>query len=232
MVKQRVLEMNTELLAIKSFLEFYVQEHLSCSLEQMHSCFDASEFDGDIRSISRQEACNFLYEIMPDSKNYNARKAKNTETFFGCTFSDLYRNFVAEAVKLTFPKDTCYFQRNPTIRVQFPKVNTSSIKHRDADFGHPLNEINFWVPLTKINKTTNLWFDVNDKEYCEDLKMGQLISFDGDILHFTKKNLGQTTRVSFDFRLLLESDYHAAQDANTIAQGLSFKTDYYKLWEN
>lgn len=215
---------------ITSFFEKYSKTVLGCNLETLHQCFDVSKVGEDIKDISRQEACDFFYEIMPQSRTYCRNKAIEVERSFGTNFTQLYEKLIAQVINRIGTGDKYYFQKNPTVRVQFPGVNTSSIKHRDSDFGHPKNELNFWVPMTRIKKTTNLWFDLNGVDRCVDLKLGELVAFDGDILHFTKSNRGKATRVSFDFRLLKEVDYQQAEEKKSIAQNISFKTEYYEKW--
>ena len=52
-----------------------------------------------------------------------------------------------------------YFQKTPTIRVHCPnsdKDNHYPMFHNDIILGHPPQEINVWMSLTK-NKNTGFW---------------------------------------------------------------------------
>ncbi|CAD7929911.1 unnamed protein product [Amoebophrya sp. A25] len=130
-------------------------------------------------------------------------------------------------------------QEQPVLRVVFPHSTTApSRPHRDLDYGHLPQEVNYWVPLSQLSSKNSL--------YCESLPgagdyapfnggVGDCVKFWGMGLHHyahvdrTKSPVGQrhhtatdpvvgdcqenedsSTRVSFDFRVL--PVFHHAED--------------------
>ncbi len=70
----------------------------------------------------------------------------------GEAFEALYERFVAEVVA---PEcgEPVWWQRTPTIRFQFPNQKGADWKvcyHTDLMLGHPPQELNVWVPLTRV----------------------------------------------------------------------------------
>jgi hypothetical protein len=49
------------------------------------------------------------------------------------------------------------YQRKPILRVVMPGSVPPTKRHCDADYYHDANEINFWVPLTRVWGSNTLW---------------------------------------------------------------------------
>lgn len=65
-------------------------------------------------------------------------------------FTACYMRFVKECLSKHFPYPF-YFQATPTVRIHCPKGKNSHHYpryHTDIGYGHPPQEINFWIPLT------------------------------------------------------------------------------------
>ena len=69
---------------------------------------------------------------------------------------NLYYEFISKCLKKKIPFDF-YFQKEMTFRVHTPYPKGSTQKnplpkfHIDSCLGHPPNEINIWIPLTKLD---------------------------------------------------------------------------------
>lgn len=131
-----------------------------------------------------------------------------------------------------FLMDTCLnksalIQKTPTARIQPPCFTTTSF-HSDAWYGHSRSTNSFWVPITNLtsNNTLNMapsresseitmnkllkgnysLNEINDicanTTYPSIVKKGQILSFSPDMIHGAKMNTSDSTRVSFDFRIV------------------------------
>lgn len=76
----------------------------------------------------------------------------------GDDFDRLYRRFVKGVIASNCPEPV-YWQTTPTIRFHFPKQQGFTWKvryHSDIMLGHPPQEINVWVPLTRVYGTNSM----------------------------------------------------------------------------
>ena len=76
------------------------------------------------------------------------------------SFLKMYKSFLQEVIAPLFP-DRIYFQKQPTIRFNFP--SSQSLKynkrfHSDIMLGHPPKEINLWFSLTDAFSSNSLRF--------------------------------------------------------------------------
>jgi hypothetical protein len=86
--------------------------------------------------------------------------------------------------------------------------------HADAQYGHQAGEINFWLPLTRVDETSTLWAESAsgkaDWYPFFPLDPGVCWRFPGTVCrHFTKPNISGRTRVSIDFRCSVAACYDA-----------------------
>ena len=76
--------------------------------------------------------------------------------------------------------------------------------HRDVDYNHPIESINFILPLTPMYSTTSVKVEaVPFTNQFEELyaSVGEVVAFHGALLkHGTEANQTNHTRVSCDFR--------------------------------
>lgn len=154
-------------------------------------------------------------------------------------FKNEYKKFLKKVVKPII-KEPFYYQKTPTIRFIFPKEKTFNWKpsiHTDIMLGHPIEEINIWVPITKANGSNSMGlaslkdslkiisdcnFDFNQfafknqndhKFHTQNLKKlkplkmkkNSFIIFDPRRLHATLKNNSNSTRISFDVRIITKN---------------------------
>ena len=168
----------------------------------------------------------YLYKI---DKGYSLTKKNNRGSFL-----KLYDKFIIYLAKNIF-KENIVYQSKPTLRVHWPNNLAVGDFHRDRDYNHPNEEINFWVPITKANNTNTIWIesDYDKKDYRPiNLLYGQYIYFDSGLLHGNKMNIENKTRISFDFRIIPASkwDKNKYSKKKSISRKKKFIVgDYYKI---
>ena len=120
-------------------------------------------------------------------------------------FMKLYKKFIKEFVRPYYNEPIIY-QKIPTFRIQFPNKLSVGDFHKDKDYNHSSNEINWWIPLTHTFRTNTIW--IESKEDKKDYKpfkinMGEILIFNGaNYSHGNKINKTKSSRVSFDFRII------------------------------
>jgi hypothetical protein len=152
-------------------------------------------------------------------RNAYDRRFKSSGSFRtkGSALQDCYLAFLTEVVAPlvadgTQPAEgdkspTLIYQRDPNFRAHLPGTRHLLVhKHRDADYFHQPNEVNFWIPLTECRSTNTVWVESSpgrgDFRPFE-LRPGQGLRFWGNQCeHYTVPNETNTTRCSFDFRVL------------------------------
>lgn len=125
-------------------------------------------------------------------------------------FLPLYRRFVKQVIWPLYGEPIVY-QARPTFRVHLVGNMAVSEFHCDGDYNHLPQELNFWVPLTRVYDTNAVWIESTEgaADYKpHELDYGQMLIFRGVSLdHGNKPNTTETTRVSFDFRALPKRDF-------------------------
>ncbi|MGB6151958.1 MAG: hypothetical protein WBG48_08200 [Pricia sp.] len=171
-----------------------------------------------------------LYKNMERTKAYSQLYAAlNSDK--GKRFYDTYNLFIEEVLRPHFG-DAIYYQAKPTHRILYANAPGVSRFHRDRDYGHNTDEVNFFVPQTQAFATNTLW--IESEEGKEDFKPveigpGEFLKFDGaNLMHGAKANISDKTRVSFDFRIL---PAHLAK-TTTVQNGDSDTKDLQKALNN
>ena len=130
-------------------------------------------------------------------------------------FDNIYTDFLSQYIKPRFGEEIVY-QKIPTFRVHLPgNISVGEFHkdrhYRDEDWANKVQELNYFMPLTKAYGTNTIWAETE-----EDLGDFQEIRADyGDcvewsatkLTHGNKQNLTSVTRVSFDFRVIPKSRY-------------------------
>jgi ectoine hydroxylase-related dioxygenase (phytanoyl-CoA dioxygenase family) len=144
-------------------------------------------------------------------------------------FTQLYRRFIATVITPLIGEELV-FQRIPNLRVHLPGNVAVGEFHRDADYHHGGEEVNFWTALTDAHDTNTIWIESEpDKGDFQpmDLHYGQVLMFDGvHLRHGNKTNETGRTRVSFDFRVIPRSRYHDRSET-TVNAGMRFVVGEY-----
>ena len=174
------------------------------------------------------------------------------------SFQNLYETFILDLIKPIFnilPEDKIVFQKTPNIRFHLPPcsnigyiIDSKNIHsdviglHIDSEFGHPKNEKNIIIPLTKMFGSNSLYYNsvadpnINVYEY-NNLVMDLNNFYIGNLnecYHYNKINTTGFARVSLDFRILTLHDYENHIKNNEISYSETFKNkfivgDYYKM---
>tara|TARA_B100001248_G_scaffold250487_1_gene224629 strand:+ start:25368 stop:26078 length:711 start_codon:yes stop_codon:yes gene_type:complete len=156
---------------------------------------------------SKQPYCEFFYNIDDEFDSFD-RRLEN-KFIKENTFMKIYRSLINDLKDNLF-KDEIVYQKKPTIRVHLPGNVSTGTYHRDSDYGHSIEEINFWLPLVNVQKTTSLYIedDYMSENYKPiELNYGEILIFNSLLKHGTEINTENYTRVSFDFRIMLASQY-------------------------
>jgi hypothetical protein len=125
----------------------------------------------------------------------------------GSALRRLYTGFIHGPIAGLIGEPFLY-QAVPTFRVHLPGNLAVGEFHRDADYGHPLQERTFWIPLTPAYDTNSVWIP-NTAVRAEP---GDIIMFDAvGQLHGNKVNTTGKSRVSFDFRCIPVSKYQPSE---------------------
>ena len=139
-------------------------------------------------------------------------------------FYNVYKNFINYEIMNIFGVNKLIYQTTPSFRIQLPNnIAVGGNKtddpekygwHRDTDenYNHPSFEHNFIIPLTEASETSTIHIETSpysNKFTAAKMKVGQFFKFNGgECLHGNKPNKTGKSRISLDFRVVLESDYN------------------------
>ena len=157
------------------------------------------------------------------------------DLFLTAEFKQPYDSLCRKIIEEKFAGRAAH-QRVPSVRIQMPGQSSVNY-HTDEWYGHGHGVQNFWAPLTPVAGTNSLYvcdeqtsLQVTDKirterrsvqemnqlarGACRPLAMsfGEIYHFNSHIIHGTEINDTDQTRVSFDFRILLDGDDRGLKD--------------------
>tara|TARA_R110000851_G_scaffold108257_2_gene229348 strand:+ start:5424 stop:6089 length:666 start_codon:yes stop_codon:yes gene_type:complete len=202
----------------------------------------------DFRSIVEEYLDNNKLECLHEHcEKYEVfTRASDQSTIFhsafykGCEldnkFDSLYKRFVKNYVSKMFIDERLVYQKRPSFRVALTDNKSVGEWHKDSNYQHPFEEINFFIPLTDCKNTNTIWVETNpdSKKYEPiNLNYGQIFVFSGGLLnHGNKINTTGKTRVSFDFRVIKSVDYDKIKNlgiSSSVNTNKSFIVgDYYE----
>lgn len=156
-----------------------------------------------------------LFEVAKESKTI--WHPKYYDTFFD-KMSSLYTKFLAEVIKPHFAYETMVYQKIPTFRIHLKGNVGVGGWHKDRDYNHTQGEINCWLPFTNTYGTNTIWMeseeDKGDYEAYH-VNYGEVLIFDGvNLYHGNKTNIEETTRVSFDFRVVDKINFNPSEKSS------------------
>jgi hypothetical protein len=144
----------------------------------------------------------------------------------------LYHRFVNEVVAEVIGEPFC-FQQVPTFRVHLPGNVAVGEFHADADYNHPVGELNFWVPLTRAWGSNTVWIEtwygLDDCTPIPALGPGQYLTFDA--VRWRHGNVANETglsRASFDFRCIPMSRYQPSNGCSVNTNQRFVIGDYFE----
>lgn len=168
---------------------------------------------------------NSFYKNMEQTPVFKQLYA-NLEGPEGESFYQMYEKFITEVIRPLYD-ESIYYQSKPSHRILFKDIAGEARFHRDSDYGHSSDEVNYWLPQTPAFKSNSIW--IESKPNTEDyepvnLEVGQVLQFHGaDLSHGAFPNTTGKTRVSFDFRVIPFSkmskekgETSSADDANPV----------------
>lgn len=191
--------LDTREFRFKEVVENHFKQKLGLSCESLHKHADRSLFPSGRVSPGKDNNTplhGVLYSIFEQGKD-----DPNSFLF-------LYRAFV-RSLEEKF-KTRFVFQTKPTFRIHLPGNLSVGAYHRDSEYSHPLEEVNFWVPLTRAFKTATIRMEsAYDKgDFApKEMDYGNYLIFDSRLRHGNEVSREEYTRVSFDFRLIPISLY-------------------------
>lgn len=146
-------------------------------------------------------------------------------------FTKLYHEFIKKNIipllmnnsdESNEKENKLVIQKTPNIRISFPQYaaigrnqdedcETIIGYHKDADFGHHLNEMNFIIPITKMYESNSVHYETEiGSETYENLELEPNQMFRGylnQLHHYNVKNKTGQTRISFDIRVIPYDKY-------------------------
>ncbi len=151
-------------------------------------------------------------------------------------FVELYDDFVKNVVQKMYDGKIVY-QAIPTFRVALRDNIAVGEYHkdrnyRDADWAKKVKEHNFFLPFTDAFDTNTIWVEseIDKGDFAPmNCKYGELIQWDGsNLTHGNEPNKTGKTRVSVDFRVMLEDNYVPDSHGSINTHTLFAKGGYYK----
>lgn len=136
-------------------------------------------------------------------------------------FTSLYKEFIHNVIA-NLVDGPIIIQKVPTFRAHLPGNKAVGKYHRDSDFGHQAAAINFWIPLTDAFDTNTIHIAQREDDTPQpvDVSLGELLAFDAvGLVHGNEINETGRSRVSFDFRVIPQSQYVKShrQSVNTLS---------------
>ena len=151
------------------------------------------------------ETGHSLYRTMEAAPFYERLEAALGDRERVASLAELYTRFVKEVIAPLFD-EPIFYQARPTFRTIFADAAGEPRFHRDADYGHSRDEINYTVALTEAYATNAVWIEseAGKGDYAPiELKPGEIAEFDGaNLSHGAVPNRTGRSRVSFDFRVI------------------------------
>lgn len=122
-----------------------------------------------------------------------------------------YKNFIKHISDTYFSNQNIIYQTRPTFRVQIPNNIAVAKWHKDKAYNHSNKEINIFLPLTDAFDTNTIWAESEEDkgDYSPmNTKAGEFYIWNGaNLNHGNKKNETGFSRVSVDFRIILEENF-------------------------
>tara|TARA_B110000003_G_scaffold120964_1_gene123386 strand:+ start:310 stop:1026 length:717 start_codon:yes stop_codon:yes gene_type:complete len=226
--KKLVKSFNKKKFNFKKIFSEYLLNSEAETLSQIHLNLDKKYIPKEIMK-EFQDQNSLFYEVL-----YGVDPGYNLVTpLEDGIFLKTYKELISYISDEIFNEKIIY-QAKPTLRIQFPNNKAVGGWHRDRDYNHPIEEINFWVPVTEACNTNSIWIEssFNKQDFSPvNIPFGKMLIFDSGLMHGNKINTENKTRISFDFRVIPLSKYSPKQlikKSNlSIAQQIEFSIGKY-----
>jgi hypothetical protein len=171
----------------------------------------------DVSNWLREMHCNKAraYAVRRNiiDKRLKAARPFDPQAELGRCYLRLLREVVMPAVHRSLrasgdASDTgILYQRVPNFRCHLPETGHLLVhKHRDADYHHQQNEINFWLPCTPAYGNNTCWSESapGKGDYRPfEMEVGEMMQFWGNqCMHYTVPNDTPHSRLTIDFRVI------------------------------
>lgn len=148
-------------------------------------------------------------------------------------FLPTYEQFIRDVVRPQFGEEVVY-QRIPTFRTQLVGNLGVFEYHKDKQYNHNLEEVNFFLPFTDAYDANTVWVESEEDkgDFAPiNVNYGNVVMWDGcNLTHGNKPNTTSNTRVSCDFRVIPLSKFKEEDNSGTIYTSMKFKIgDYYNV---
>ena len=167
---------------------------------------------------------DFLYNEKFERKNdqstiYHKRYYERENPFF-----ELYEDFIKDEIRPLYDEPIVY-QKIPNIRLHFPGNVAVGEWHRDRNYRDPswaaeVKELNYYLPFTKAFSTNTIWAESEEdkKDFSPmECEYGEYYKWDAsNLLHGSKDNTTDITRVSVDFRVISKSNFKPLETVGSI----------------
>ena len=210
-------------------------------LDEMHSVLEAFTPEDKLAHLQ-------IHEIGKNDRKSIFIEDYHTYVDGNPEFTELYKKFILNNVKPLYPGETyILFQKTPNLRISFP--NTTAIGrrpetdpneyiiglHNDSEFGHPPEEMNFVIPVTKMYGTNSIYYEEipnSDEEYtqykCLELSQNEFFQcYFNQLRHYNMVNDTGCTRISIDFRIIPYSKYNANYNETTVTSNKKLQLGEY-----
>lgn len=182
----------------------------------------------DLENIHKNEEYDVLTREQDQSTSWHTKFYENK-----VRFNQLYYEFIRQVVKPIFENELIVYQTTPTFRVHLNGNVSLGEFHKDSDYGHPKNEINFWIPFTDTFSTNTIWVESHKGlgNYTpKSINYGEMLKFDGaNYMYGNKVNDTGISVLSIDFRVIKYSDFVPSENT-TINTNLKFDIgEYYSV---
>lgn len=195
------------------------------------------DFVGAVSRIFGIEDLSQIHRLAPTASIHDRASDQKTELhriFYANNQEvlEIYEDLMRNWIPVVMGSDDLIYQAVPTFRVHLPGSLAVGEFHKDSEYAHSREEINFWLPVTEAFGTNSIW--VESREDAGDyrptwVKKGEVFRFPGGILrHGNKLNDTGVSRVSFDFRAV-RRDLFSPTGERSASAGIEMKIgSYYK----
>lgn len=172
------------------------------------------------------EKCQMNDLVKRENDSYSKWHSLFYKAFEG-KFKKHYLNFLKTFIMSYFNlgETTLIYQKIPSFRAHLVHNLAVGEWHRDRDYNHDKNEMNFWLPFMDTYDTNTIWMESEEnkgdiKPY--NVNYGQILVFSGaNLLHGNKINETDCTRISIDFRLVQKNMFNPSSK-QSINMGAKF----------
>mmetsp|Transcript_44736 Transcript_44736/g.57296 ORF Transcript_44736/g.57296 Transcript_44736/m.57296 type:complete len:291 (+) Transcript_44736:87-959(+) len=189
--------------SIVSMIEQVNREELS--IGEFHDKIRLENFDPGIDAYKDTQKQEALFRYISTNANFLGVYTRLLEEIV-IPHLDHQLDDVLNDEDETNETQTFWCQFPPTLRIQPGPSTRYGRPHNDAEYGHQIGEVNFWLPLTDYSETqTALWVESEPglgDFHPLDCKVGSMTAFHGTLCkHHAAANPTTFTRASLDFRV-------------------------------